>query len=103
MKHPTLYLTQRSERQQQSALAAAPAGLDITIRRDAARSEVLSLLPGAEFLISERAGVIDAEMIAAGRNLKLIQRLGAQSWDIDLDAQTAGRLESGEPDSGAGK
>lgn len=89
MKHPTLYLTQRSERQQQSALAAAPAGLDVTIRRDAARSEVLSLLPGAEFLISERAGVIDAEMIAAGRNLRLIQRLGAQSWDIDLDA--AGR------------
>ena len=39
-----------------------------------------------EFLISERAGVIDAEMIAAGKKLKLIQRLGSQTWDIDLDA-----------------
>ena len=39
-----------------------------------------------EFLISERAGVIDAEMVTAARNLKLIQRLGAQTWDIDLDA-----------------
>jgi phosphoglycerate dehydrogenase-like enzyme len=47
---------------------------------------VLRLLPHMEFLISEREDVIDAEMIAAGRQLRLIQRLGSQTWDIDLDA-----------------
>ncbi len=86
MKYSTLFLTQRSERQQQSALAAAPTHLDITMRRDPSRAEILSLLPEMEFLISERVGVIDAEMIAAGKKLKLIQRLGSQTWDIDLDS-----------------
>lgn len=51
-----------------------------------ARDEILRRLPQAEFLISERAGEIDAEMIAAGRRLRLIQRLGSQTWDIDLEA-----------------
>ena len=86
MKHPTLFITSRSERHQQNALAAAPANLEITMRRDPPRAEILQMLPQMEFLISERAGEIDAEMIAAGRNLKLIQRLGSQTWDIDLDA-----------------
>lgn len=86
MNHPTLFTTQRGERHQQNALAAAPAQLDITMRRDPLRAEILRLLPEMEFFISERAGAIDAEIIAAGRNLKLIQRLGSQTWDIDLDA-----------------
>ncbi len=51
----------------------------------------MALLPKVEFLISERTGAIDAEMIAAGRGLRLIQRLGSQSYDIDLAAaQRAG-------------
>ncbi|CAG0941192.1 glyoxylate reductase [Anaerolineae bacterium] len=86
MRHPTLFLTSRGERHQQNALTAAPSELDITMRRDPSREEILRWLPLTEFLISERAGVIDAEMIAVGRNLKLIQRLGAQTWDMDLDA-----------------
>lgn len=86
MKHPTLFLTLRGEYHQQNALSAAPREIDITMRRDPPREEILRLLPQMEFLISERTGVIDAEMIAAGRHLKLIQRLGSQTWDIDLDA-----------------
>jgi phosphoglycerate dehydrogenase-like enzyme len=86
MTHPTLFITSRGERHQQNALVAAPSELDITMRRDPTREQVLRLLPQMEFLISERAGVIDAEVIAAGRNLKLIQRLGSQTWDLDLDA-----------------
>jgi phosphoglycerate dehydrogenase-like enzyme len=39
-----------------------------------------------EFLVSERTGVIDADMISAGKNLRLIQRLGSQTYDIDLKA-----------------
>jgi len=91
VKHPTLFITHRSERQQQSVLAAAPPELAIVMRRDPSRAEILHLVPEMEFLISERSGEIDAEMIAAGRNLKLIQRLGAQTWDIDrLAARRAG-------------
>lgn len=86
MNHSTLFLTSRGERHQQSAFAAAPPELAITVLRDPPRAEVLRRLPDAEFLISERAGTLDAELIAAGRNLKLIQRLGTQTWDIDLAA-----------------
>jgi len=90
--HPTLFLTSRGERHQQEALAAAPRELDITLRRDPSRDEILRLVPQMEFLISERTGVIDAEVIAAARNLKLIQRLGSQTWDIDLDAARRGGI-----------
>ncbi len=85
-RHPVLFLTQRGLRQQQAALNAAPPDLDITLRRDPPRQEILELLPHMEARISERAGVVDAEMIALGQNLKLIQRLGGQTWDIDLEA-----------------
>jgi phosphoglycerate dehydrogenase-like enzyme len=85
-RHPVLFLTQRGQRHQQAALDAAPPELDITIRRDPPREEILRLLPEMEVLITERVGVVDAELIAAGCNLRLIQRLGAQTWDIDLDA-----------------
>lgn len=84
--HRTLFLTDRGAQHQQRALEGAPPELDVVIRRAASRSEILALLPETEFLISERSGVIDAEMVAAGRKLRLIQRLGVQTWDIDLDA-----------------
>lgn len=85
-KHKTLFLTQRGLRHQQWALEAAPAELDITIRREISRADLLELLADAEFLISERTGVIDAEMIQAAPKLRLIQRLGRQTWDIDREA-----------------
>lgn len=84
--HRTLFFTDRGAQHQQWALQGAPPDLDIVMRRAPGRQEIMELLPGAEFLISERSGVIDAEMIAAGRNLRLIQRLGVQTWDIDTDA-----------------
>jgi len=86
MKHPALFLTSRGERHQQNALAVAPSEIEITMRRAPTREEILRLLPEMEFLISERSGTVDAAMIAAGRKLKLVQRLGSQTWDIDLDA-----------------
>lgn len=84
MKHPTLFITHRSEYHQKRALAGAPSELEITLMRDPSRAEILEQLPQIEFLISERSGEIDAALIAAGRSLKLIQRLGSQTWDIDL-------------------
>lgn len=86
MGHKTLFLTNRGELHQEAALAAAPPVLDIIMRRAASKDEVLALLPDCEFLISERTGVIDADLIAAGKKLRLIQRLGSQTWDIDLAA-----------------
>ncbi|MBE2240100.1 MAG: hypothetical protein IAE81_20090 [Caldilineaceae bacterium] len=85
-KHKTLFLTQRGLQHQQWAMEGAPPELDLIMRRNPDRAELLALLAGAEFLITERTGVIDAEMIAAAPKLRLIQRLGRQTWDIDLDA-----------------
>ena len=90
-QHPVLFVTHRGERHQQAALAAAPPGLAVTMRRSPSRDELLELLPGYEFLITERTGKIDAGLIRAGRNLRLIQRMGSQTYDIDLEAaRTAG-------------
>jgi phosphoglycerate dehydrogenase-like enzyme len=88
-RHSTLLLTERGLRHQQAALAAAPPDLDVTILRKPAREEVMHRLPELEFLISERSGELDAEMIAAGKKLRLIQRLGSLTYDIDLDAARA--------------
>ena len=85
-KHPVLFLTDRGKRHQQDALESAPPELNVTIMRRPPKEEILRLLPDVEFLISERSGVVDAEMIAAGRRLRLIQRLGSLTYDIDLEA-----------------
>lgn len=85
-KHKTLFLTQRGLQHQKWAMEGAPPELELVMRRGASREEILSLLADAEFLITERTGVIDAEMIASAPKLRLIQRLGRQVWDIDLDA-----------------
>lgn len=89
MTHPTLWITHRGERHQQAALNSAPAEVAVTMRRSPSKDEVLALLPQMEFLVTERTGVIDADMIAAGKNLRLIQRLGSQTYDIDLKAAKA--------------
>ena len=88
---PTLlFLTDRSERHQQAAREAAPPEIErIDFLRAPSRAEILAAIPDADFLISERAGVIDREVISAGKRLRLIQRLGSLTHDIDLDAATA--------------
>jgi len=85
-RHPTLFLTHRSKFHQEAALAAAPSELEIIMRREPTRDEILASLPDVEFLITERSGSIAAEMIAAAPKLRLIQRLGSLTHDIDLDA-----------------
>ena len=86
MKHKTLFLTNRGDVHQKVALEAAPPELDVIMRRGAGKEEIIAVLPEVEFLISERTGVIDSDIVAAGKKLKLIQRLGSQTWDIDLAA-----------------
>jgi len=91
MKHQVLFITHRGERHQKSALAGAPQDFEITMLRDPDKTDIIKNLPGKQFLITERSDIIDAEIIAAGKDLKLIQRLGSQIYDIDLAAaQKAG-------------
>lgn len=90
--HKMLFLTERSLRHQELALQAAPPELAVTMVRDATRAQVLDLIPDVEFLVSERSGILDAELIAAGKKLRLIQRLGTLTYDIDLDAARAAGL-----------
>ncbi len=91
-KHSVLFVTHRGERHQRAALEAAPPELQITMRRTPSRDEIMALLPGMEFLISERTGAIDAELMSAGKDLRLIQRLGSQTYDIDLAAARAASI-----------
>jgi phosphoglycerate dehydrogenase-like enzyme len=88
-KHVTLFLTNRSQRHQQLASQAAPPELSVIMLYHVSRDEIFAWLPQAEFLISERSGVIDANMIQAAPRLRLIQRLGSRVHDIDLAAARA--------------
>jgi phosphoglycerate dehydrogenase-like enzyme len=98
----TLFLTHRGARHQQRVLSAAPPELQITLLRDSSKADILALLPEMEFLITEREDEVDRELIHAAGKLRLIQRLGSQTYDIDLDAaQEAGIPVCFWPDFGA--
>jgi len=85
-RHRTLFMTERSRFHQQFALDAAPPALDVVMLRQPEPAELTAQLAEAEFMISERAGVIDAAMIAAAPHLRMIVRVGSLAHDIDLDA-----------------
>lgn len=90
-RYKTIFITERGLRHQQAALNAAPDYLDITMLRQPDKATLMQHLAEAEYLISERTGEIDAEMIQAAPQLKLILRLGSQTYDIDtLAAKAAG-------------
>jgi len=79
-------LTRRASVHQEMIRRAAPPEFRVTFLQPDSKAELIAALPGIEFLFSDRAGAIDAEVIAAGRGLRLIQRLGSLIHDIDLDA-----------------
>jgi phosphoglycerate dehydrogenase-like enzyme len=90
-EHKVVFLTERSPRHQEEALQAAPDALRVVMLRHPKEQVLKRELADAEFLVSERAGEIDAELIAAAPQLRLIQRLGSLVYDIDLGAaQRAG-------------
>jgi phosphoglycerate dehydrogenase-like enzyme len=83
---PTLFVTERVPIHQQLALEAAPDGLEIEMLASPGRDEVLAALGDAEIFVSERSGAVDEAHVEAGPKLRLIQRLGSQVHDIDLEA-----------------
>ncbi len=91
-QHKVIFTTERGHRHQQAALHAAPDNLDITMLRQPDKEKLLPHLADAEYFISERTGVIDAEMIQASPNLKLILRLGSLTYDIDPEAAKAANI-----------
>ena len=84
--YKTIFTTERGLRHQEVALSAAPEMLSVTMLRQPDKETLLPHLAEAEYLVSERTGVIDAEMIQSAPNLKLIVRLGSLFYDIDLAA-----------------
>jgi phosphoglycerate dehydrogenase-like enzyme len=86
MKHQVVFTTDRGEWHQQQALAGAPAALEVAMLRVPPKAVLMDALREAEFLISERFGLINAEIISSAPKLKLIQRLGSLFYDIDLEA-----------------
>lgn len=84
MRHKTVFVTQRSERHQQNALAAAPDSLDIIMLHKPNDDLLKSQLAEAVYLISERRGTIRADLLDAAPLLQLVLRLGSQTHDIDL-------------------
>ncbi len=85
----TVFVTRRGQRHQQAALAAAPPDLEITMLRQPGRQRLLAHLARAEYLISERSGPVDKQMIEAAPHLKMILRLGSLTYDIDTEAARA--------------
>ena len=101
MKHKVVFTTDRGEWHQQTVLAVAPENLEISMLRVPDKAILMDALQDAEFLISERFGVIDAEMIQSAPKLKLIQRLGSLIYDIDLAAaEQAGIAVCYQPQAG---
>jgi phosphoglycerate dehydrogenase-like enzyme len=101
MRHKTVFTTERGLFHQQRALAGAPPELDITMLREPDRDTLRAALVDAEYLISERVGTVDAELIASAPKLKLILRLGSMAYDIDAEAaRAAGVIVCRYPDAG---
>ncbi|MCP4211009.1 MAG: hypothetical protein GY764_05965 [Halieaceae bacterium] len=85
-QYKTVFTSERGHRHQQAALGAAPDILDITMLRQPERDTLVAALEHARYFISERVGTIDADMIQAAPELKLILRLGSLTYDIDVQA-----------------
>ncbi len=90
--HRTVYVTHRAPVHTEVARAACPAELELVMLVSPSTPEIIDAVASAEFLVSERSRVIDASIIEAGRGLRLVQRLGLQVHDIDLDAARRARI-----------
>ncbi len=87
-KPKILYLCPLGKQQREWRQAAAPEECTVYILRngEVSRGDLLAQIADADALITERTGVIDRELIAAGNQLKIIQRVGSLVYDIDLQA-----------------
>jgi phosphoglycerate dehydrogenase-like enzyme len=86
MPHKTVYTTERGEFHQERAITSAPPELEVVMLRQPSEGELIAKAVDAVYFISERTGVISADLLAKMPNLKLILRLGSMTYDIDTAA-----------------
>lgn len=86
MSYKTVLVTHRSERHQQAMIDVVPDNVALVVLQNPDKVELMSEIADATYLISERSGVIDRELLSSAPQLKLILRLGSLSYDIDLVA-----------------
>lgn len=86
-----VFTTELGLSRQKSALAQAPESCQVIVLGRPDKATLIESLVDADYLISERVGTIDAQVLQSSPRLKLIQRLGSLTHDIDLvAAQSAG-------------
>lgn len=86
MLYKTVFVTERSERHQQAMRDVTPPEIDLIILHVPDRDTLKHHLKDAIYLISERHGIIDADLLDSAPKLKMILRLGFQTHDIDLES-----------------
>lgn len=64
------------------------AGHDVDVALGSSRDAFLAALPGAQALIIRSATTVDAEALAAGRDLVVVGRAGIGLDNVDVDAAT---------------
>ncbi len=100
-RYKAVFTTERGEFHQQRALSAAPDDLDVKMLRSPEHDTLASAVANADYLISERVGTINHDLIQAAPRLKLILRLGSLTHDIDVHAaKQAGVIVCTWPDPG---
>lgn len=100
--HQVIWLTKRSERHCQAVLDSAPYELDVKILTELDPDNLPDALEETDFIVSERTGMLTADVFSAAPKLRLVVRLGSLSYDIDLAAaKAAGVLVSRQPVVGA--
>ncbi|MBC6440085.1 MAG: hypothetical protein GDA49_06690 [Rhodospirillales bacterium] len=79
-------MIERYERHQRDVLSKAPDGLNVAMLRETDRETLAAALAEDDYLISERRGTVNASLMDAAPDLKLILRLDGMSHDLDLAA-----------------
>jgi phosphoglycerate dehydrogenase-like enzyme len=87
--YKTLFTTDRSAFHQQRVLDAAPDNLNVKLLYRPDRERLQLALADTVYWVSERAGKIDNEMLMSAPKLRLVQRLGRLTHDIDTDTAKA--------------
>lgn len=84
-----LLATSRPAVHQARAVALAPEGAEVTVVSPPSRDALLAAVGNYDVLVTERLGDIDAGIIGEGKRLRLIQRFGRMTHDIDVEAARA--------------
>jgi glyoxylate reductase len=101
MGRPAIFITQPLER---SALARLQQHMDVEWNPDASRSivkeELIKGVANKDYLFCRLGDIVDADVIRAGRNLKLIATMALSPAQIDVAAATRSKIAVAVPLTG---